>query len=117
VTNKLTSSAFLNCCFAAVDTIYIQQSDKVTTVDSHALGKAEGRAEQVFENHLIGAVGGKENLTEKPVLDFSPNFDTEVLTINCSYGVLKFSTELHLADYNIDLVDTPLVLGPDTRIG
>jgi len=98
---KLTSVAFLGAAFAAIDTIYLKgKGGKVSDRDLH---KAEGKAEQVFDDRMRQF---EEVEIDESNVSFTPDYDTERLHIHIQCGKFNMSNDLYLGDYGVDLINT-----------
>lgn len=99
----LTSAIFLSAAYAAIDTIYLK-GNAGRIVDDRDLHKAEGKAEQVFDDHV--RIDNAEARNEANVA-FTPDYDEEKLHIVISCSGFSMNCDLYLGDYGVNLVETP----------
>lgn len=99
---KLRSQVFLLAAVAATETIYLT-GDGAQQVSERDIGKAEGRAETVFDDYLSNQGIEPERLRVANVT-LSPDYESERLNVDVRFEGFIYNIDLYLGDYGIDLV-------------
>lgn len=107
MTGTITSKQFLDAAYAAIDTIYLQGGVGGEVSDRN-IGRAEGRAEVVFDDRVRHLSGAADLATGVANVRLVPDYETDVLHCHVVYGDKNMSVDLYLGDYGVDLVETPI---------